>query len=1040
MIRKKIPIGWLLGLISIGGMLVIGGVLGLVTLKSFGGAFEQHAARLTLSQTETSIAGIHEFVRTRTDMLRDIAHSPLLLQGVMQQETGLPNAVDHLESSRLAGQRVRLMLFDFEAMPIHDTAAAPRQPPKEILTALLESDSPTLARFSWFPGGKSALWLGASISWRGSTEGVLIAEIPMDRMGFLSARMFSTGHGKLEILQDSKTLFSDSWQAMGKTIGRGLPQLGVQIRYTSDLSQIRREQQELAVNLIFVGSLLVAAIGLITFWVGRRTLVQPLLKIEQMTARIINGESVESASLKSHVVELQSLGRRFDEMARETQLARQHLQSLVEARTQALNKELQDKKTATMELRKVSALQSAILESATYAIVTMDPLGTIMSFNPTAERMFGYRAPDMIGKRSVLVLHRHEDLVKKSETLSRERGQTIASPFDALTFVADRGRVDETECHLVRRGGGTFPARLTITRLGDRDDLVEGYMAVSSDITQRKETEEKLQLAHEIIQKAGEAVVITNPSGQIIDINPAYEKVTGYHRKDILGRNPSMAKSGRHDAAFYADMWTTLNATGRWEGEIWDRRASGEIFPKWLGINAIRDDDGHVSNYVGIFTDISAQKSTERKLERLAFFDPLTKLPNRALFRDRLTQGLEMARRDTHPLALMFIDLDRFKNINDNLGHDVGDEVLIAVAQRIKGCLRKSDTVARLGGDEFTVILRDPGDSVDLGTLADDIIGVLTKPFHIREQDLFIGASIGIALFPEDGADDETLMKNADVAMYQAKQAGRGTYRFFTNEMNDNTGRRIALEADLRTAIDQDQLALHYQPKIALENNRIIGFEALVRWNHPTKGMISPIEFIPLAEETGLIVPLGEWVLKTACTRIKNWRTKLNEDLTIAVNLSARQFEDPLLTEKIEGILTELHLPSSALELEITESIAMADVERTIAVIDGLKSRGLRISIDDFGTGYSSLSYLKRFPLHSLKIDKSFIHGLAIASDDEAIVTAILSMAHSMNLNVIAEGVETEDQLSFLRTNDCEEVQGYFISKPIPAEDVEKML
>ncbi|OSM05940.1 putative PAS/PAC sensor-containing diguanylate cyclase/phosphodiesterase [Magnetofaba australis IT-1] len=607
---------------------------------------------------------------------------------------------------------------------------------------------------------------------------------------------------------------------------------------------------------------------------------------------------------------------------------------------------------------------------------------------------------------------------------------------DAVKSALENPDVDYSVEHRVIRPDGE---ERIVYELGDirRDAsgapvLMRGTV---QDVTDFRKTEESLELSRLVIENASEAIVITNKKGLIVDINPAYEQVTGYARAEVLGQDPSITSSGRHDKAFYQEMWKTLHETGCWSGEIWDRRKSGEVFPKWLSINIIRDSRNEIANYVGIFTDITHQKATEEALEQMAFYDALTKLPNRTLFRERLNREIVISERENQKVAVLFIDLDRFKYVNDTFGHDIGDELLIEVAARITDNLRKSDVVCRLGGDEFTVILNNPKTVEDIGKISEEIIHSLQRAFKLKDHEAFIGASIGIATYPDNGQDFETLTKNADLAMYQAKDAGRGTYRFYSEEMNAKSAFRLTMEADLRRAIEEKQFTLFYQPKVEIAKNRTAGMEALIRWNHPKKGMVSPADFIPLAEETGLIVPMGDWALETACRQTKELLDK-GVALRVAVNLSTKQFQDPGLLDKVKKTLSEAGLPSQYLELEITESIAMQDVEETIATVEALRQEGIHISIDDFGTGYSSLSYLKKFPLHSLKVDQSFVRDLTVDSDDAAIVESVISMAHAMGLSVVAEGVETEEQLAFIRDRECAQVQGYFFSKPLPFEQL----
>lgn len=678
------------------------------------------------------------------------------------------------------------------------------------------------------------------------------------------------------------------------------------------------------------------------------------------------------------------------------------------------------------QLQKNEEQTSAIVENVADGIVTLNEHQIITQFSPAAERLFGYRADEMIGKTVGILMpepirSQHPTHVAR---MARREGKWR--------------REKSLETVGLRRDGSEFPIEISISMTKTREHTL--FVAAIRDITERKQIEIRLSLTKRVIECASEAIMITDVEAKITDVNPAYEQISGYSREEVLGKTPSITKSGRHPPAFYQAMWQEIHKNGGWSGEIWDRRKSGEIFPKWLSISAIRDTEGKINHYVGLFRDISQQKETEEKLERLAFFDPLTQLPNRELFRDRLNREIIQARRLGIQSALFFIDLDHFKHVNDTLGHDRGDGLLVQVAERITNCLRASDTVCRLGGDEFTVILSGLKKNEDAGLIARSIIAQLQAVFHLEDQEVFVGASIGIALLPENGDDYETLTKRADVAMYRAKEAGRGVYKFFTPDMDRKNAIRLALEKDLRHAIDKGHLTVFYQPKILVENDTIHGMEALVRWIHPEKGIISPADFIPLAEETGLIVPLGEWVLKESCRQLKQWWDEGLPHARVAVNLSARQFQAANLLTMIQQTLEETGLPPEGLELEITESIAMQEVEKAIETMNGLRALGCYISIDDFGTGYSSLSLLKKFPLHALKIDQSFVRDLTMDSDDAAIVASIISMARTMKLWVVAEGVETIEQVKFLKENGCHEMQGYFYSKPVPAPEFKKLL
>ncbi|MEO5364904.1 MAG: EAL domain-containing protein [Magnetococcus sp. WYHC-3] len=564
-------------------------------------------------------------------------------------------------------------------------------------------------------------------------------------------------------------------------------------------------------------------------------------------------------------------------------------------------------------------------------------------------------------------------------------------------------------------------------------ELLAKNAQLEREIGERIRVESNLRLLAKVFECASEAIVITDMSGVILDVNAAFTAITGYERHEALGHTPRIMKSGRHDKDFYHALWQTVLDKGVWRGEIWDRRKNGEIYPKWLTINMVRNDAQQPVNMVAIFNDISESKATEERLERLAYFDALTNLPNRFFFKTRLDHDMLSARRNQRLLALLFVDLDRFKTVNDTLGHSAGDLLLQHVAERIGASVRVTDTVARLGGDEFTVILTDIHTDQDVAHVAQKILDSLLRPLDLLGHEIFVGASIGIAMFPADGEDHDTLTKNADVAMYQAKEAGRGVYRFFSPDMHAETSKKLALEGQLRRAIDNDELLLHYQPKLELASGRVLGMEALVRWRRSASVMVSPAEFIPLAEETGLSLALGDWVLTEACRQTQQWRLEGLGDLRVAVNLSAREFHQPDLLERLEGHLRRSGLPARCLEIEITEGTALTELDWAVTVMNGMRSMGIHVAMDDFGTGYSSLSYLKRLPIDVIKIDRSFVGDLPADRVDSAIIAAIITMSRQMDLAVVAEGVESEAQFEFLRQVGCTQIQGYLISRPLEA-------
>lgn len=550
----------------------------------------------------------------------------------------------------------------------------------------------------------------------------------------------------------------------------------------------------------------------------------------------------------------------------------------------------------------------------------------------------------------------------------------------------------------------------------------------------------EIQLAATVFDASSDAIFITDSDNRIISVNAAFCEITGYSAQEVIGQTPAILNSGRHNAEFYHVMWRDLLETGRWNGEVWNRRKNGEIFAELLTINAVRNYRGEISHYVSIFADITEHKQTEEHVRHLAHYDALTNLPNRTLFNDRLGQALINAQRDNGKAAVMFLDLDRFKNINDTLGHGIGDLLLQEVAARLTGCVRQGDTVSRLGGDEFVVLLPELNDEKDARLVAQKLLNAAAFPMVLEGHELHISASIGISYYPMDGANAEALMKNADVAMYRAKEEGRNNYQFYHASMNARSFERLAMETSMRYALSRGEFDLYYQPRFALPEGRIVGAEALIRWNHPDLGMVSPGLFIPLAEETGLILPIGEWVLEQVAAQGKAWQQAGFPPLSLAVNVSARQFRRVDFAAKVLQILRNSGFDPHYLELELTESTLMTHAEENIETLKKLSALGIRIAIDDFGTGYSSLSYLKRLPVDILKIDRSFVSEVPDNRDGAAIVEAIIAMAHSLGLHIIAEGVETAEQLEFLQMRKCNEIQGYHFSYPLPVEQFEQLL
>jgi diguanylate cyclase (GGDEF)-like protein/PAS domain S-box-containing protein len=653
--------------------------------------------------------------------------------------------------------------------------------------------------------------------------------------------------------------------------------------------------------------------------------------------------------------------------------------------------------------------------------------GRLIYVNAAAIALFGASSPsDLVGCQLIdLVAPEAQPFVRQRLQQQQEQGSSL--PRAETKFVKLDGSVIDVEVQAT-----------PIVYDGQRF-----HYSIIRDITAIKQTQAELRVAASAFESQ-QGITITNAEGVILRTNQAFTRITGYSAEEVVGQNPRVLASGRHDAAFYQGMWRSLMATGSWQGEIWNRRKDGEIYPEWLSISAVKDATGKVGHFVATFFDISARKIAEEQINNLAFYDPLTQLPNRRLLLDRLAQALITCTRHQSCGALLFVDLDNFKTLNETLGHFQGDLLLENVAKRLSANVREGDTVARLGGDEFVVLLEDlSNNAVEAATQAEavgeKIRFALNRSYPIGDFEHRSTPSIGVTLFGE--ALHETIdepLKRAELAMYQAKAAGRNTLRFFDTQMQVAVTQRAALEADLSEAMLHDQFVLHYQAQV-VGSGRLTGAEALVRWQHPERGLVSPAEFIGLAEETGLIVPLGQWVLETACRQLVAWSLQPElAHLTLAVNVSAKQFHQTDFVARVQSVLARTGVNPKRLKLELTESLLVTDVEGIIAKMTALKVAGVGFSLDDFGTGYSSLSYLKRLPLDQLKIDQGFVRNILTDSNDAAIAKMVVALAESMGLSVIAEGVELEAQKDFLARLDCHAYQGYFFSRPLALAEFEK--
>ncbi len=682
-------------------------------------------------------------------------------------------------------------------------------------------------------------------------------------------------------------------------------------------------------------------------------------------------------------------------------------------------------------------LAARVLDGTAEGVYVTDDQHRIIETNPACETLTGYSREEMVGQSPMLLIAR---------TPAAEH--IVQNVIPALTEYGKWAG----EIPLQRKDGTPVVVDATISRIEGDAGEPTSYVTLFNDITQRKQAESELRVAATAFETQ-EGMMITDANRIILRVNRAFTRITGYPPEEAVGQTPRLLKSGRHPPEFYAAMTESLLHSGDWQGEIWNRRKNGDIYPEWLTITTVNDETGQLVNFVATLTDITFRKQAEDEIKHLAFYDPLTRLPNRRLMIDRLRHALAVAERHGHHGALMLLDLDNFKNLNDTLGHDAGDQLLVEVAKRLEGCMRDGDTVARLGGDEFVVILEGLDDGhvapMQAENVAVKILANLNQPYEIDVTEVLAGksirslrhhqcsASIGIALFDSQEMAAEELLKRADTAMYEAKSAGRDTLCFFDHGMQAVLSARATLESELRHAIVAEQFAVFFQPQVDAAG-RVIGAEALVRWQHPQRGMVSPAEFIPVAEETGLILPIGFWVLHQSCQRLADW-AKVPEfaHLTLAVNISARQFNMPHLVDEVLSLVEATGAPADHLKLELTESLLLKNTDDVIAKMNELRGHGVRFSLDDFGTGYSSLSYLKALPLDQLKIDQSFVRDVLTDPNDAAIARTIVALADALGLAVIAEGVETEEQRVFLGAAGCPHYQGYLFSRPVPVADFE---
>ena len=673
-----------------------------------------------------------------------------------------------------------------------------------------------------------------------------------------------------------------------------------------------------------------------------------------------------------------------------------------------------------LELRKLSQA----LEQSPVSVVITDLNGNIEYINPKAEETSGYTKEEVIGANPRIFLSDyHSD-----------------SDYQHMWQALHAGEEWQGIFRNKHKNGTLYWESATISSLRNDANEITHYVAVKDDISAKKQAEDELRMNAAVFETTREGILITDAKSRIISVNPAFTRITGYPLEEVRGKTPNLLRSDRQTDEFYAAMWTSLNQHSQWSGEIWNKRKDQSVYPQWLSVSAIKNAQGKVQQYVAVFSDITQRKQQEHKIRQQANFDALTGLPNRTMLKGELQNTVFNASNNQHCCALLFVDLDRFKAVNDTMGHAVGDTLLQQVAKRLRHEIRDQDIIARFGGDEFVVILQTLHSTEHASATSQRLIDCLREPFDLQEREIYIGASIGISLYPEDSTNADTMLRHADMAMYKAKERGRNQYQFFNAEMRDQVRNRTELEQALRLALQNDEFELYYQPIINTRNGKVEAVESLVRWSHPERGIISPADFIPMAEETGLIQPLGLWVFEHACQQMQAWRELGLTELSVAINISSSQRHLGFNAAAAQALITKTGVNPNKLIIEITESMFLDGSEEAITWLNELKSLGVMLAIDDFGTGYSSLSYLKRFPIDKLKIDRAFVSDLPDDEDDASLVKAIIAMSHSMGLTLVAEGVENYEQLEYLKGLECDLIQGYLYSKPVPADQLPEVI
>jgi len=694
-------------------------------------------------------------------------------------------------------------------------------------------------------------------------------------------------------------------------------------------------------------------------------------------------------------------------------------------------------KKATAALVRAHALQNAIFNSAYFSSIATDANGVIQIFNVGAEHMLGYSAAEVINTITPADISDTQQVIARAEALSIELGTPITQGFETLVYKASRGIDDVYELNFICKDGSHFPATVSVSALHDEQDAIIGYLLIATNNAALEQAAKvRLQLAASVFTHAAEGIAITNAQGTIIDVNDTFIDITSYSREESLGQNLSMFSSSNQSAEFYADIMKGLQGKGLWRGETWNRRKNGELYVEMKTISAIRDAQGATTNYVVLCSDITQMKEHQDQLEHMANFDALTDLPNRSLLADRLSQAMVQCQRRHESLAVVFLDIDNFKAINDKQGHNVGDQLLIIVSERMKEALRERDTLARLGGDEFIAVLADLVKTEDCQPVLERLLLAASQPVMVDDMVLNVSASIGFTLYPQDSVDADQLMRHADQAMYLAKEAGKNCYHLFDTAHHDALKIQRESLGDIRSGFARRELVLHYQPKVNMHTGEVIGVEALIRWQHPAKGLVSPLQFLPVIEGHAISLDVGEWVIDTALTQLSLWQSS-GITLPISVNISAYQLQQTNFVSRLIALLAaHPEVSPHNLELEVLETSALDDLIQVSVTMHACRDLGVHFALDDFGTGYSSLTYLRRLPASLIKIDQSFVRDMLDDPDDLAIVEGVISLAKAFQREVIAEGVETIEHGTALLHLGCELAQGYGIARPMPASDI----